>query len=589
MRLPSLLPAMTSLVREQKPLALTLFFVETITTSLLQGISLLLIVPLLYVAGLIEADGGAHNTLPDWAIPWLAHASVEAVMLVYLAIVGGYALLRFAQQRNAFAMEERFTQSLRSRAIKLLCGARWQAFNSRPHADMMQFINEETEKAGLLANQFLSCITQAVTTAILLALSVWVSPLLTLSLLLWGGAAFLLLRPVNLAGQHAALDMQKARRRILRDIGHLLQGFKSFKVNRQEQRLAQRLLETSSEIAAAKRRFFALNSATTTGLELAGAVMIVVVVYSSFRIGNVQLDQLLTFVLLLSRLMPKANGVTNTWQRIVNMVPTYQNLREFLAQLEMEQELVQLENEQEATNACGVNSKTFRFIELSNVNAGYALREDPVLRNISLRIAANTTTLISGPSGGGKTTLLDVISGLLDPTEGSFSVDDIAPNPPTWRENISYMTQQPFIQTGSIRDNLVWMLPAATERQLWNALQQARLAETVRKLPQGLDTLVGENAGQLSGGERQRLALAMHLVKNARILIFDEVTSALDGANRTDVIDTINALHGKYTILIVTHDARGIYPLDAHIHIEHSTATTINIGSIPAPIAKHLR
>jgi len=552
---------LTSLIREQKPLSLILFFLEAITTSLLQGISLLLIVPLLYVAGLITTDSTAttHSTLPAWTKPLLANASVESVMLVYLSIVGGYALLRYAQQRNAFALEEHFTHQLRTRAITLSCGARWQAFNSRPHADMMQFINEETEKAGMLANQFLSAITQAVTTAILLALSIWVSPALTISLLAWGVTAFVLLRPVNVAGQRAALDLQKSRRRILRDINHLLTGFKSFKVNRQEARLAQRLHETSSQIADAKRRFFALNSATTTGLELAGAMMIVLVVYSSFRIGHVQLDQMLTFVLLLSRLMPKANGLTNTWQRIVNMLPTYQNLREFLQQLELEQE---------ATASTSHHSTDFHYIELQNVSAGYTARETPVLSNVNLRIAANTTTLISGPSGGGKTTLLDVLSGLLQPTTGKLLVDGREPNTLTWRDNISYMTQQPFIQTGSVRENLQWMLPTACEQQLWQALAQARLEETVRKLPRGLDTLIGENAGQLSGGERQRLALAMHLLKDAHLLIFDEVTSALDDNNRADVIDTINALHGRYTILVVTHDARGLQPVDGHVHVE---------------------
>lgn len=564
MRLPSLLPTLKSLVREQKPLSLTLFFAEAITTSLLQGISLLLIVPLLYVAGLIKADSGMHNTLPDAVKPWLAQASVESVMLVYLLIISGYALLRYTQQRNAFSMEERFTRRVRTRAVNLLCGARWQAFNSRPHADMMQFINEETEKAGLLANQFLSCITQAVTTAILLALSLWVSPALAISLLAWGIAAFLLLRPVNIAGQHAALDLQKARRRILGDISHLLNGYKSFKVNRQEARLAQRLLSTSAEIATAKRRFFALNAATTTGLEIAGALMIVLVVYSSFRIGDVQLDELLTFVLLLSRLMPKANGLTNTWQRIVNMLPTYQHLQQFLAQLE---------TEQEPANADHRNCYAqFREIRLQNVSLSLGDRHTRVLDDVNLVINANTTTLISGESGSGKTTLLDVISGLLSPTTGSIAIDAEPVDALRWRDNISYMTQQPFIQTGSIRDNLLWMLPDASEQQLWAALQQAQLAETVRNLPQGLDTVIGENAGRLSGGERQRLALAMHLLMDAHVLIFDEVTSSLDADNRAAIFETINALHGKYTILVVTHDPRGLYPLDRSIHIEQGTA-----------------
>ncbi|HET8705637.1 MAG TPA: ABC transporter transmembrane domain-containing protein, partial [Pseudomonadales bacterium] len=334
----SMLQSLQSLLRAQRPGKLLLFLLEALSTSMLQGISLLLIVPLLYAADLLPANAAAASTIPASLQPWLAHASLERVILFYLLVVGGYALLRFVQQHSAFALEETFIKQLRQRAVTLVCGARWETFRQRSHADMMQFINEETEKAGLLANQFFGFLAQAIALAILFAMSVWVSPMLTLVLGAWGVVTVTLMRPVNQAGQRAAMQLQQARRRILADIAHLLTGFKSLKVNHQEAQLADRLLATSEEMADARRRFFRLNNATGTGLELGGALTIVVVIYASIALGDVHLESLLSFVLLLSRLMPKANAVTSGWQRMGNLLATYQTLQHFLADLARQQE-----------------------------------------------------------------------------------------------------------------------------------------------------------------------------------------------------------------------------------------------------------
>jgi ATP-binding cassette subfamily C protein len=164
------------------------------------------------------------------------------------------------------------------------------------------------------------------------------------------------------------------------------------------------------------------------------------------------------------------------------------------------------------------------------------------------------TTAILGVSGAGKTTLLDLLSGLLVPDRGEIRVDGVLlAQLPGWRKGIACIPQETHIQGGTVRDNLAWGNDALGEDAMWLALEQAALGDLVRRLPQGLDTEVGERGVRLSGGEKQRLALARALLRRPQLLILDEAASALDADNHRLVMDTVRTLHGSMTVLVVTH------------------------------------
>ena len=199
------------------------------------------------------------------------------------------------------------------------------------------------------------------------------------------------------------------------------------------------------------------------------------------------------------------------------------------------------------------------FGELTLTDVVFRYRHDlaPALNGLSLTLCAGETVGFVGASGAGKSSLIDVLLGLLVPESGHVHVDGLALQQvlPGWRRRVGYVPQAIYLIDDSIRRNVAFGVAdeAIDEAQVWRALEAARLADFVRALPQGLDTTTGERGVKLSGGQRQRLGIARALYPDPDILILDEATSALDNATEAEFMAAIDALHGEKTILMVAH------------------------------------
>ena len=193
----------------------------------------------------------------------------------------------------------------------------------------------------------------------------------------------------------------------------------------------------------------------------------------------------------------------------------------------------------------------------------------PALRSLDLTIPANRFTAIVGASGAGKSTVADLLIGLLRPSSGEILVDGeplSAEDIQDWRHAIGYVPQDGFLLPGSVRENLLWAAPQATDEELWSVLAAAEASAFVRARPQGLDTPAGDGGALFSGGERQRLALARALLLNPAILVLDEATSALDLANERLILDAVAALDRGVTRVVITHRLSAIRNADV-IHV----------------------
>lgn len=229
--------------------------------------------------------------------------------------------------------------------------------------------------------------------------------------------------------------------------------------------------------------------------------------------------------------------------------------------------------------SCCQTTKRITFedkLELQNIEWEYCNREQKILSNLSMTIHKGKAVGIIGLSGAGKTTLADIILGLLEPKVGQVLTDgeNIYQHPKEWSKIIGYVPQSIFLSDDTIRNNVIFghSPDQISDEDVWNALKEAQMEEFVRNLPDQLDTQVGERGIKFSGGQQQRIAIARALYNNPDIIVLDEATSALDNDTERAVMEAIDALQGYKTLIIVAHRLTTIRRCDKIYEIKNGRA-----------------
>ena len=198
------------------------------------------------------------------------------------------------------------------------------------------------------------------------------------------------------------------------------------------------------------------------------------------------------------------------------------------------------------------------FVKLENINFSYSERNSEALQNVSMQINKGSFVAIVGRTGSGKTTLVDLLLGLLEPDSGELSVDEIQinqPNAPMWRRQVGYVPQQIFLADDTLSANIALGIPEqlVDQEKVERAAQIAQVNEFIDQLPQGFATFLGERGVRLSGGQRQRVGLARAIYSSPSVLILDEATSSLDSITERAVMSAVHHLKGEMTTIVVAH------------------------------------
>lgn len=229
-------------------------------------------------------------------------------------------------------------------------------------------------------------------------------------------------------------------------------------------------------------------------------------------------------------------------------------------------------------------------LRLDEVSFRYPTRETPALDRVTLEVRPGEAFGIVGPTGSGKSTLLDVILGVLEPTSGTVSLDGkpLDTCREGWQRSIGYVPQDVYLVDDTLRANVAlgWQGEEIDEERVWQSIELAGLATVVPALPDGLDTVVGERGVRLSGGQRQRVGIARALYTGPTVLVLDEATSNLDHGTELQIVETLAALHGGVTMIVVTHRTPSVRHCDALLYLENgrvrATGTFDEVGrSVP--------
>lgn len=338
-----------------------------------------------------------------------------------------------------------------------------------------------------------------------------------------------------------------------------LEGIKEIKIlNGEKYFLSQ--YQSANYIYAESRRKHAFFSATPKPVMEASCIIAVLLVVTLKLARGVDpkyfVNTLYIFALAAYRILPSASKVATNMSTIMFNRASVDALYDDLVEIETRQ----LEEEKDCKHIQSENSIQLNFddqIEIRNLCFRYPSSKDDILSNANLLIKKNKSTAFIGPSGAGKTTLADIVLGVLVPQKGSVYVHDVNVFNclDEWHNKLSYIPQNIYLMDDTIRNNVAFGIneEKIEDEKIWKALKDAQLEDFVLQLDKGLDTVIGERGIRFSGGQRQRLGIARALYRDAEILVLDEATSALDNETEKSVMEAIDGLAGKKTLIIIAH------------------------------------
>ncbi|WP_028550868.1 ABC transporter ATP-binding protein [Paenibacillus sp. UNC451MF] len=522
--------------------------------GLLDGIGIFLLIPLLSVSGLLSIQTsaipfmGMLDFLKDVSRP----VGLLLILGLYFLLVVGQAAIQRNLSLRDVQIHAGFVNHVRMETYQALLQANWSFFIKKRKSDLINSMTNELARVTNGTYVFLQLLASLVFMVIQIGIALWLSAKMTLFVLACGLIMALFSRTFIRKFRMLGTQTSDVARSYIGGITDHFNGIKDIKSNMLEPSRYRWLQNWSVTVAQERYEQAKLGSQSQFYYKAASTLIIAVFIYFSVTLFQTQGEQLLLIIMIFSRLWPRFTGIQSNLEQIAAAIPAFTSLTE-------------LQKECMETREVSIGTLDYNQVKPLRIQEGIECKDiyfrydknSPIyaLEHIQLSIGSNQMTAIIGRSGAGKSTLIDIIMGLLQPDHGQVLIDGVPltkDNLLRLRKAISYVPQDPFLFNGTIRENLLLMNPNSTEEELWEAIQFAA-GEFVSRLPQGLDTLIGDRGVRLSGGERQRLVLARAILRKPSILVLDEATSSLDTENEAKIQEALERLKGTMTIIVIAH------------------------------------
>jgi len=352
-------------------------------------------------------------------------------------------------------------------------------------------------------------------------------------------------------------------------------GIKEIKIANKEQYFINEYAKCGFGYVNAVQKYNLFNSTPRLLIEtvcIAGLVLYMMIVMLQGATVTEMLPQLTTFGLAAMRLIPSANRINNYLTSISYFEPFFMGVSDHLQEEIHDESMVyDVEAYQDKKRVEKLDVK--KEIVLRDITYKYPNSEQLIFDHADMTIPVGAAVGIVGSSGSGKTTVVDILLGLLQLETGAIYADgmDVKKHYEEWLKNIGYIPQTIFMIDSTIRKNVAFGIAdeEIDDERVWAVLKEAQLDEFVRSLPEGLDTGIGERGIRLSGGQRQRIGIARALFEDPEVLVLDEATSALDNDTEAAIMESINRLHGKKTLIIIAHRLQTIEKCDMVYRVEN--------------------
>jgi ATP-binding cassette, subfamily B, bacterial PglK len=502
--------------------------------------------------------------------------AIEPTTLVFLMAM---VLFLFFVLKNIFLawvvlQQSRFVfgaqSHLSARLLRAYMYAPWTLHLQRNPAELMRIINIDASTLFMnVVSSIIVLCSEGLVTTLLLGLLFVVAPATSLvALALLGSSSWLFYRAIQRRTGKLGREQLIARGEMIKWINQSLGGNKEIRVLGREAFFVKAYAARSDAAAGATVYLNLIGQLPRLYLEtliVAGVAIAVALAWFRHDMSGF-LPMLTVFGAAAFRMLPAST-------RIVAMVA---NIRYHRPAVDVICNDFDVLGDAEAVACKGIPALAMALeesIELRSVTYRYPGAERDALHEVSLTIPRGSAVAVEGRSGAGKTTLVDLILGLLLPSSGEVGVDgrSIHDNLAGWQGNIGYVPQTIYLSDDSIRANVAFGVDAGEidDDRVWRALRDAQLEDVILDLPEKLDATVGERGVRLSGGQRQRIGIARALYHEPQLLIFDEATASLDGTTEAEVTKVIGSLKGRKTIIVISHRAESVRHCDRRFHLAH--------------------
>lgn len=508
------------------------------------------------------------NSLHIREVGQLTTALLIGLMAVY--VIKNLYILFLTYKQNSFITQNR--NQMISRVMAEFLNRPYEKYLGADIPTVFRITDSDIPQTYALILALLQLASEVVVSFLIFVVLLWQNAAMALFIIAVFGLLTLFIikvfKPVlnRIGAKNQALQSRIAKWRI-----QATYGLKDVKVLNREEFFVRNYYETGKIGATVARNYAVLNNTPRLLIEtvfIVSVLSFVAVYINGDGDAEAILKTIMTFGVAAIRVLPSVNRINTYITEIAYNQPSldyvYENLQEgmktdaMLAERKANSQVGKLRLEDK--------------IELNHISFHYPDSDKAIFKDAHMSVPKGKSVGIIGASGAGKSTIVDVLLGLLHAQEGEITCDgvNIFKNYESWLAQVGYIPQSIYLIDESIRDNIAFGIDSdkIDDKRIWEVLEEAQLKEFIEELPEGLDTTIGDRGVRLSGGQRQRIGIARALYNDPEILVFDEATSALDNDTEAAVMEAVNSFHGKKTMIIIAHRLNTIEKCDIIYKVE---------------------
>ncbi len=527
--------------------------VALLAAGVAEGLSLTALLPLLSIAVGDTGESGIGQFMMQALQKIGISPTLDTILLIIVSGMFLKGLILLIANRQVGYTVAHVATALRLDLIEALLASRWHYYLRQPVGALANSVATEAYRAANGFEHSVNVLALSIQVTVYAIVALFISWQATVASLLIGMFLLIVLHRLVRATRRAGAKQTRLLRELLTYLSDVLGSVKSLKAMSRDNVADAILHEQTQQLEKATRREVMNRAALMALQEPILAALTASGLYLALMVWQLSLPEVMVMVFLLTRILGLLNKTQRRFQQLTVQESAYWALRKA------------------AEDARGAAERTTgelvptlqKGINLSHVIFDYGSKS--IFKDLDFEIPIKSFTAVMGPSGVGKSTLLDLLCGLTEPKSGEVLIDEISLhdiNLRQWRHMIGYVSQDTILLHDTILNNILVGEPALDSADAERALKQAGAWSFVSALPEGMQTIVGERGGLLSGGQRQRIAIARALAHRPQLLLLDEPTSALDPESEQTICETLQQLSADLTIVAVSHQPAVINAAD---------------------------